>query len=278
MTISRQFSFINNKVGYTLSLLTGSKLIEEITGIHNIGPNALNFYKKTILGSAQLIHFLKPGETLGFYIDSEDPYFKFKIEMGQMGTLRTLLLPEEFDDFPTTFNGQCRVHKVYANKPAYTSVIEYKDFKLEELSNEVLDKSYQTSSKILISETINNSIMITKLPPTNINKKIDDFEDMKMDEFVKTYSKLIAQALSQKSSDVAEAEKIFNKFDFSYLGSKEVRFHCPCSLDRMIANFHTLPEKDLEEIFEDKNEVETRCDYCNTIYSIEKEAIFKNLQ
>lgn len=278
MTISRQFSFINNKIGYTFSLITGTKLIEEITQIHNIGPNALDFYKKTILGSAQLIHFLKPGETLGFYIDSVEPFFKFKIEMGQMGTLRTLLLPEEFDDFPTAFNGQCRVHKVYANQPAYTSVIEYKDFKIEDISNEVLDKSYQTNSKIFISDEINNSIMITKLPPTNINKKIEDFEDLKLEDFSKNYGELISMALAQKSSDVAEAEKYFSKHGFSYLGSKEVRFHCPCSLERMIDNFHKLPEKDLEEIFEDKKEVETRCDYCNTIYSIEKEAIFKNLQ
>lgn len=277
MTISRQFHFINNKIGYTFSLLTGTKLIEEITQIHNIGPNAFDFYKKTILGSAQFINFLKPGETLGFYIDSEEPYFKFKIEMGQMGTLRTLLLPEEFDDFPSTFTGNCRVNKVYANKAPYTSVVDYKDFKIEDLPNEVMDKSYQTNSRIIISNEVNTSIMVTKLPPTNINKKIDDFEDIMQDQFQKDYKELVELALKQESSDVAEVEKIFAKFDFNYLGSKEVRFHCPCSLERMISNFHSLPQADLEDIFKDDFSVETRCDYCNTVYDIKKDAVLTKL-
>lgn len=278
MTISRQFSFINNKIGFTISLLTGANLMGEVITTHNIGPKAFEFYKKTILGSAQLINFLKPGETLGFYIDSEDPYFKFKIEMGQMGTLRTLLLPEEFEDFPTTFTGKCRVHKVYANHAPYTSVIDYNDFKVEDISNEILSRSYQTNSKIFIGDKADNSIMITKLPPTNINKKVDDFEDVSMDQFIKDHSELIATALEQVSSDVAEVEKKFQKFEFSYIGSKEVKLHCPCSLERMEDNFQRLSKNDLEEIFSDKDMVETRCDYCNTIYEVRKEAVLKTLQ
>lgn len=277
MTISRQFSFINNKVGYTFSLLTGNTLISEITKIHNIGPNAIDFYKKTILGSAQFTNFLKPGETLGFYIDSEEPYFKFKIEMGHMGTLRTLLLPEEFDDFPSVFSGTCRINKVYANQSPYTSVIDYKNFKIEDLPNEVMDKSYQTNSRIIISEKFNNSIMITKLPPTNINKKIDEFEDINQGDFQRDFNELIKLSLNQETSDVATVEKVFSKFDFSYLGSKEIRFHCPCSLERMVDNFHKLPKEDLDDIFKEDSSVETRCDYCNTIYNIEKENILTKL-
>ena len=278
MTISRQFSFINNKIGYTFSLLTGASLLGEVIQIHNIGPNAFDFYKKTILGSAQLINFLKPGETLGFYIDSEDPYFKFKIEMGQLGTLRTLLLPEEFEDFPETFSGLCRLHKVYSHRSPYTSVIEYKDFKVEDLPNEILTKSYQTNSRIFISDKADNSIMITKLPPTNINKKVEDFEDLSQEQFEEDFSELIQIAMEQVSSDVAEVEKKFSKFDFNYLGSKEIKFHCPCSLERMEENFLRLQKTDLDEIFEDKDSVEARCDYCNTIYNIHKEAVFKTLQ
>ena len=47
-----------------------------------------------------MVNFLKPGESLGFYIDSEEPYFRFKIELSNTGTFRTLLLPEEFENFP----------------------------------------------------------------------------------------------------------------------------------------------------------------------------------
>ena len=60
MAASRQFGFLNNQHGYSISFVEGHELIDEISKIHNIGPHALDFYKKIILGSVQLINFLKP--------------------------------------------------------------------------------------------------------------------------------------------------------------------------------------------------------------------------
>ncbi len=80
-SISRQYSFICNKNGFTISVIEGNSLINNISKMHNIGPHALNFYRKTVLSSLQMVNFLKPGENLGFYIDSEEPFFRFKIEL-----------------------------------------------------------------------------------------------------------------------------------------------------------------------------------------------------
>lgn len=65
----------------------------EIYKIHNIGPIASKFYDQTILTGLHLINFTKINENIGYYIDSNEPYFRFKIEMNNAGTLRTLLLP-----------------------------------------------------------------------------------------------------------------------------------------------------------------------------------------
>jgi molecular chaperone Hsp33 len=278
MSLSRQFSFINNQHGFTISLIEGHSLIDEITKVHNIGPKAQDFYQKTVLGSLQLINFLKPGETLGFYIDSEEPYFRFKIEMSNNGTLRTLLLPEEFEDFPILFTGNCRVNKIFANKAPYTSIIDYKDFKVQDIANELMDKSYQTNGKILVSEDANCSLLIIKLPPTNINKKIEDYEDLSMEDFVKGNQDLIDSALNCKTSEVDKVEEIFAKKDFRYIGSKEVKFNCPCSHARMVKNLFTLSESDRLDLFVDKVSIETRCDYCNTIYQIDTKDILKPIQ
>jgi molecular chaperone Hsp33 len=278
MSLSRQFSFINNQHGFTISLIEGHSLIDEIIKVHNIGPNALDFYQKTVLGSLQLINFLKPGETLGFYIDSEEPYFRFKIEMSNNGTLRTLLLPEEFDDFPVLFTGNCRVNKIFASKSPYTSIIDYKDFKVQDIANELMDKSYQTNGKILVAEDASCSLLVIKLPPTNINKKIDDYEDLSMDDFLKTHQELIDTALNFKNSDIEKIESAFLEKEFRYLGSKEVKFDCPCSHERMVNNLFTLSESDRLDIFVDKEFIETRCDYCNTIYKIETKEILKPQQ
>mgnify|MGYP003685661653 CR=1 FL=1 len=278
MTDSLQFGFINNQHGFTISFIEGHELIKQISNIHNIGPNALEFYRKTVLGSTQLINFLKPGENLGFYIDSEEPYFKFKIEMSHNGSLRTLLLPEDFEDFPRKFTGKCRVNKIIQGKAPYTSVLDYKDFPIENIVNEVMEKSYQTNSRVYMSEDFSSSLMLTKLPPTNINKKIEDYEDLSFADMLEEYKELVNSALKLKNTTVEETEKLFSKYEFNYLGSKSVKFHCPCSHERMVGNLYTLKQSDINEIFSEDNQIETRCDYCNIIYTIKKEEVIKKLQ
>jgi len=278
MSTSLQFAFINNLRGFTISLVEGHGLMKDISEIHNIGPHALEFYNKTLMGSTQLINFLKPGENLGFYIDSEEPYFRFKIEMSNNGSLRTLLLPEDFDDFPKTFTGKCRINKIMLGKSPYTSILEYQDFPIENIVNEVMEKSYQTNSRIFMSKDFSTSLMLTKLPPTNINKRIEDYEDYSFEQMLSEYAELIQSALDLKTSDIESTEKLFNQYDFNYLGSKEIRFHCPCSHERMVENLFTLKQIDLDEVFGEDGQLETRCDYCNTIYTIKKEEITKNIQ
>jgi molecular chaperone Hsp33 len=278
MEKSRQYSFINNKYGFTLSLIEGHTLIDDISKIHNIGDFAREFYQKTVLSTQQLVNFIKPGESLGFYIDSESPYFRFKIEMSQNGSLRTLLLPEEFDDFPKTFTGKCRITKIFAQKSPYTSILEFNDHPIENIVNEVMEKSYQTNSFILTSEDVASSLMITKLPPTNINKKIEDFEDISIKNCQKQFKDLISSALKLKSTTVAQAEELFVSHGFTYIGSKEIKFDCPCSKDRMISNLHSLPPAEIASLFVENPYIETRCDYCNTNYQIQKEDISKPIQ
>jgi molecular chaperone Hsp33 len=278
MSTSLQFTFINNQHGFTISLVEGHALMQQLSQIHNIGPHALEFWNKTLVGGTQLINFLKTGENLGFYIDSEKPYFRFKIEMSHNGTLRTLLLPEDFDDFPKTFTGKCRVNKVMLGKSPYTSVLDYNDFLIENIVNEVMEKSYQTNSRIYMSEDFCTSIMLTKLPPTNINKQIEDYEDFSFEEMLQKYSNLMKLALDLKASSIETIIELFATHGFKYLGSKEVKFHCPCSHERMVGNLLTLPQTDIDEIFSENSQIETRCDYCNTIYTIKKEEFDKNLQ
>ena len=61
--------------------------------------------------------------------------------------------------------------------------------------------------------------------------------------------------------------------NFHYLGSHELKFYCPCSHQRMVENFQKLPTKDIDEIFQEQDSVQTRCDYCNTIYDIARDSV-----
>lgn len=274
MKESRLYSFLNNELGFNLHVLDGEKLLEDLGKIHNIGPTALPYYQNTVLSSMHMITFLKPGENLGVYIDSEEPYFRFKIEMAHSGQMRTLLLPEEFVSFPKTLTGVSRVSKIYNGKQPYTSILQLNNDSTDKIINNILKDSYQTNSKILLSENSKHAIMLTKLPKKEIKKIVDDeTSNISIDEFELKNKPLINEILRTANIELKELVEKVEEHDFIYLHSKEVKFDCPCSLERMTQNLYTLNEKDRNDVFGTKESIEVRCDYCNTIYDIKKSSL-----
>lgn len=45
-----------------------------------------------------------------------------------------------------------------------------------------------------------------------------------------------------------------------------VRFHCPCSFDRMLGALKMLGEEELQDMIEKDNGAEATCHFCNEIY------------
>ena len=269
-----QYHFLNNINGFIFSLIKGAPLIAQIDAIHNIGPHAKDFYNRTVLSSMQMVNFLKPRESLGFYIDSEEPYYRFKVEMSSEGMMRTLLLPEEFSDFPKVFTGKCRIYKSIVGGSPYTSVLEFEKLDLDEIINQVMEQSYQTNSRILMSTDKQNSLMVTLLPPTNIDSKFEELDPLTMDKILDKYQDLFKEILNHDYTQ-KQLEELTESQGCVYLGSKEMNFHCPCSKERMIENLFTLTEDDRDHVFAENDPVEIRCDYCNTLYYIGSEEFTK---
>lgn len=273
MKESRLYSFIDNKSGFTLHFLEGSKLISDILEIHQVGEIAKPYYAKTILTSQQMITFLKPGENLGIYIDSETPYFRFKIETNFNGSMRTLLLPEEFSEFPEKLTGVSRITKIFPSAKPYTSVLQLNQDSPDQVINNILKDSYQTNSKVITSGNLNQSLMITKLPKAEIKKVIKDDEDISLNEYILKMNSFITKLFTINLTEIKEIVEEVESQGLSYLSSKEVKFDCPCSEERMAQNLKNLANNDLDHLFQEDDKIEVRCDYCNTNYSFDRKAL-----
>lgn len=269
MKESRLFSFIDKQSAFTVHYLEGLKLINDINNVHNIGPKAQDFYREALLSSMQMVNFMKATENMGFYIDSETPYFRFKIEMNARGTMRTLLLPEDFEDFPQNISGKARITKAFPNKQPYASVIELTEEKTKAVVNKMLKESYQSNTEISVGKK-DFSLMFSKLPPSNISEKFDEIIDIPLADFISQHSSLFSDLEKSELTEEKDIISFFENNELNYLGSKEVKFHCPCSKERMVANLMTLGPDDRKEVFKEQNSVEVRCDYCNTIYDVAK--------
>lgn len=268
LATSRLYSFLDHQNGFNIHFLEGQKLIHDLVLMHPLQGSGFAYFRDTVLGILPIIFFLKPGESLGVYIDSEDPYFRLKIETSSAGHTRMLLLPEEFNLFPMKITGNVRVSKIFpGNKSPYTSVLELKEVNSKDVLNRILNESYQTNSEVIVGELSDQSIMITKLPQLNANIKIDD-ESTSRKEFIKKHNPFFREVFEAAHHDIEKIVKMFEDRGFAYLGSKQVDFFCPCSHERMALNLKGLYAKNPNELFEGKDSIEVKCDYCNKAYNI----------
>ena len=273
---SRLYSFLDHKNGFNVHFLEGQKLIHDLVLLHPMQGSGFAYFRDTFLGLLPIVFFLKPGESLGLYIDSEDPYFRLKIETNSAGHTRTLLLPEEFNQFPMKITGKVRVTKIFQNqKSPYTSVLDLKEVETREVINKVLSESYQTNSEVIVGELSDQSVMVTKLPPINVNTTNNE-ETYSRQEFIKKHSKFFHEVFESAPNDIEKIVNLFEAQGFSYLASRQINFFCPCSQERMVMNLRGLYAGDLDELFDENGMVEIKCDYCRKIYNINKSELINN--
>lgn len=266
---SRLYSFLDHKSGFNIHFLEGQKIIHDLVLLHPMKQSGFAYFRDTFLGLLPIIFFLKPGESLGIYIDSEDPYFRLKIETNSAGHTRTLLLPEEFNLFPMKITGNIRITKIFNNnKSPYTSMLELKAVDTREVINQVLCESYQTNSEVIVGDISDQSVMVTKLPPLNVNSTLE--ESVSRQEYIKKHKTFFHSVFEMASDDIEKIVKKFEDHGYTYLGSRQIGLFCPCSQERMVLNLRGLYSQDVDDLFHEKDHVSIKCDYCKKEYHITK--------
>lgn len=270
---SRLYSFIDQKEGFTLHFLEGQKLINDLAIIHHVIGGGFQYFRDAILSFQPMISFLKPGEGLGVYIDSDEPYFRLKIEMSEQGQMRTLLLPEDFKLFPKKISGKCRIVKLLPGEThPYTSIIKLDDIDFHQVVNQILVESYQFNSEVFLSEDSDQSIMLMKLPEINVNRVQTNYV-MTINQYWKKIEAHAQKLYELGTTEQADIQAHFEKEGMLYLGSKEIKFKCTCSRERMFEGVRSLIwASGIESVFEpEEKSIETKCDYCKTSYLLLRE-------
>ncbi|MBY0516736.1 MAG: Hsp33 family molecular chaperone HslO [Bacteriovoracaceae bacterium] len=256
------------KNGFSLHFLEGQKLIHDLAIIHHIQGQGFAYFRDCVLSTLPLISFLKPGESLGIYIDSENPFFRLKIETNHSGSTRMLLLPEDFNLFPLKITGETRITKLFQGGHApYTSVVHFQDMESKQVVNEIIKTSYQANAEVYVSEVADQSLLLLKLPPINVDSQFKD-ETPSLESFFKKNKNMFHQIFDDHHNDVEKIVKSFEQSSFAYLSSRQVELFCPCSKERMIDNLRMMYLKDPEALFDGKPNLEAKCDYCKKTYDI----------
>lgn len=263
---SRLYTFIDQNKEFSLSYLDGQKIIYDLTLDFFNKPHYVEFYRSIILDSLLLSTFLKNFEQLGFYIDSVNPAFMFKLEFNAKGNFRHLLRAESDMVFPKLIQGKTRLIKSNpSNLETYQSVVEINNLSPEEITQEIINTSYQLLAKPLVFKDRDQSCLVHALGHGASQEKFEQFTSV-------TQQKLAALSIDTMN-DTKNIIDSIEKLGFIYLSSKEISFQCSCSLENMISGVRSLSMNDLNYLFEEKDSLEIKCDYCHKEYAITKENI-----
>lgn len=276
---SRIYSFLDNTNSHVIHFFEGQKLIHDLIMTHELKQNAFGYFRDSILGAQLLTALLKQGETLGIFIDSENPYFRLKIETNDKGFTRALVYPEQFSHSAKEIDGKVRLTKLFNNNSMpYNSIIELSKSSTKDILNTILDQSYQVDAKIIISDHSDQSVMLFKLPL--LSDEIAKKENLvQVDISSSEYWIKVQTMINKLHIDAVHDEKIiidsFINEGLIYLGIKDIQFKCSCSFDRMLQGIKSLvASSGIDDVFnDDKSEIETRCDYCRTNYIIKRSDI-----
>lgn len=78
--------------------------------------------------------------------------------------------------------------------------------------------------------------------------------------------------LFKEFSDL-EIVELISQNDYKIIQESQVKFKCNCSKQRFLDKITLLGDKQIQEIFENKNQIEIVCEFCKNKYIITKEEI-----
>ena len=266
---SRLYTFLSETREFALYFLEGQKLIHDLALLHNVSGAGFAYFREVLLSVQPLIALLKHGEQLGFYIDSEKPTFRLKIETAHTGQTRSVVWPETFKEFPSEMTGVVRVQKLFPhNRPPYNSILEVNQQPLKAIVNAVLEHSYQVNSSIHVSGQADQSIMLHQLPPVS---SVEDYEisEAALSKRAAELKIKLSDIFQQGLQNSVAIEASFKALGFNLLSSREVKFYCQCSKERMVQTMIPIFQEDPNNIFDpDQDQIEIKCEYCKSLYQV----------
>jgi molecular chaperone Hsp33 len=266
---SRLYALVDRSREVVIHFLEGQRLIQELALTHSICGGGFAYFRDVVLSVQPMIALLKQGEQLGFYIDSEEPFFRLKIEASHHGATRCALFPDAFNEFPPAMRGLVRVMKIFpGNRPPYQSVLEIEGLPLREIVNRVLLDSYQVNAEVIVSDSSDQSLLLLQLPPLASQ---GDYEYStgallaRRAEISVDLERLFQRALNGKD----QVQVAFSTIGFELLADRPVQFRCPCSHERMVGNIRLACGEDFVELFDPHQQaLEITCEYCKSQYSV----------
>lgn len=251
--------------------------ITESLQLHKIPDKLHDFYTQAVMGSVLLGSRSDEQESMLFKFSLEQSELTLNCEVSPRGFFRSAIFPQKNKaQFVTKDKGMLTITVLKKNLKTYQSVVQMRNGSAEETFDDYLINSHQNRSVMVLHEDISKphryfGLWLDALPDTSE----EDWE-----KFAKPFQNKKHFIESFKNS--TDPDKIVQNLfvePIQVLAVTKPKLECSCSKDKILDGLASLPNEDLVEIFMDGQGVETQCDYCHTVWTVndaELQALMKS--
>ncbi|HSI43479.1 MAG TPA: Hsp33 family molecular chaperone HslO [Methylotenera sp.] len=155
-------------------------------------------------------------------------------------------------------------------KQAYQGIVALEGDSISEILENYMLRSEQIDTRIWLSCDGNSAagMLLQKLPETmNQVTKVQDIETWNRAGYLA--STITDDELLYLSTETL-LTRLFNQEDIRLFEASSTQFFCSCSRESVGNMLRMLGAEELQNIIEERGEIEVNCDFCNTQYVFDK--------
>ena len=252
------------KVRYLLADAT--TLIKTVIQNHELGPQSAQFCAEGILTSILMSSQIKGEERLTVQLESNEPVCRMLCDINSEGGVRAKWLPA---NLPKQTNqhltGVLVTIKHNQERELYRGVTEINNETIASALAHHLNQSSQIDCLIRTVVQFTDGVL-TKALGILLERYPESIENPSAshDEFATEYASLSelneTDFILQLSKSTLCGHPLFS------LEAKDLHWFCSCSNERIDTMLMSIGKEELLVICDEIGSIETRCEYCNTLY------------
>lgn len=256
-------------------------IVQEAMDIHKYDIYSGDIFGKFCTLAVLMGSTLKGKDKLTLRTDTEGYIKNIIVNSDSLGNIKGYLVNETEGNYDSLGKGMMRVIKDMGLKEPYTAIADIDYSKLANDISYYFYNSEQIPTVIAFAMEFTNdgrvlcagAYMVQLLPfadddfITKLERKIEAIRPM--NELMKGGMSL--ESIANLLYDDMETEDDSLVEDYQILEEKELKYECDCNADRFYRGIMTLGAEELRKIFEEEEEIETKCQFCGKKYKFKKE-------
>lgn len=150
----------------------------------------------------------------------------------------------------------------YNKTQDYQSVVPIRSTSMSENLTHYFAQSEQVASQVWLAVNDHRAAgMLIQLMPGQDTQQREEFWE---------YAVMLGQTISDEElltlDNPTILHRLYHETELRLYPARPVTFQCRCNLEKMKQVLTVLGEKDVQQLLEEKGEVDVRCDFCNQQY------------